>query len=180
MHFWYGGIACCWQLVSRHYQFLIKLIEELLTLWPPAFWSDPFPVRSTARIRLVRWNPMFLRTRFNRSWLDSDSGQLLRLLSMVTFLSEMRTKVSFPQCLSRNPQGCVWAFWTHGWVDLIYGRKVAAFREGFVFSESEQFPFSFTKLKDLRDKQEKYLTSDFVFLEAYILNFSPHWSKWNA
>lgn len=57
---------------------------------------------------------MLLRTGFNMSQIDCDSRQLLRLLSMVVFLSEVRAKVSFPQCLSRDPQGCVPAFWAHG------------------------------------------------------------------
>lgn len=39
------------------------------------------------------------------------------------------------------------------------------------FQNLNTSPFPSSKVKDLRNKQGKYLTSDFVFFEARVLNF---------
>lgn len=90
---------------------------------------------------------------------------------MVAFLSKIRAKVPILSVYQEISKAVFQIFGPMGeWASFIEEMWLPSGND-LSFQNLHTCPFPSPKVKDLRNKQEQYLTSDFVFLEAHVLNF---------
>lgn len=171
MYVWYGGIACWRQLVSRHYHFLSSWLNSYLQYGLLLFKVTLFQWNQQQELDWWDGTPCYWELGLTCLELTVTVDNYWDCCPWLHFWVKWGQRCPFLSVYQVKPKTVFQLFGPMGeWTSFMEERCLPSGSD-LSFQNLNTCPIPSPKVKDLRDKQEKCLTSNFVFLEAHVLNF---------